>query len=238
MARRATVAKSEHTILVVDDQEETLLSVAALLQREGHAVITADSAEGALSLFRKHEIDLLLVDYIMPRVSGAELVRTIRGIDPLVQIILQTGYPGQQTPRAMVAGLDVQGYHDKAEGPEKLLLWIDTALKMSRVLKGRGHCEGALRSVASADSAAVHAQRSILAASACQELCNTLHAIRGYTEILGAELGANGTSADILERLERASDAALALAQDSLDLANPDVSGIVASVKGQRSTLH
>lgn len=238
MARRATAAKSEHTILVVDDQEEALLSVSALLQREGHTVLTASSAEKALSLFREHEVDLLLVDYIMPRVSGADLVRTIRDIDPLVQIILQTGYPGQQSPRTLVAGLDIQGYHDKAEGPEKLLLWIDTALKMSRVLKDRMHSGRTLDSDLHPGSGTAQEQRRAIVAKQCQEMCNTLLAIRGYTEILHVELGSNEASADILERLDRASEAALALAQDSLDPASRDAAGIVVSPKGLHTTLH
>ena len=135
MARRSIVP-SDQTILVVDDQEEVLASVSKLLRREGHHVLTAQSAESALTLFKRHEVDLILVDYMMPRVSGADLVREIRMLDPFVQIILQTGYAGEQPPRATIAGLDIQGFHDKAEGPEKLLLWVDAGLKVNRTIKG------------------------------------------------------------------------------------------------------
>jgi signal transduction histidine kinase len=61
--------------------------------------------------------------------TGGDVVREIRKLDPLVQIILLTGYSGEKPARAMMAELDIQGYHDKADGPEKLLMWVDVGLK-------------------------------------------------------------------------------------------------------------
>ncbi|GIW41499.1 MAG: hypothetical protein KatS3mg076_2076 [Candidatus Binatia bacterium] len=134
MARKSRPSPSGHTILVVDDQEEVLLSVRKLLEREGHRVLTAESGPIALELFHEHDIHLLLVDYFMPRMTGEQLIREIRRFDPYVQIILQTGYAGEKPARRMMAELDIQGYHDKADGPDKLLLWVDSALKAHRLL--------------------------------------------------------------------------------------------------------
>ena len=68
MARRRTTAEpSGHTILVVDDQEETLVSNRLLLEREGHQVLTALSGEEALRLFRPEEVNLVIVDYFFLR---------------------------------------------------------------------------------------------------------------------------------------------------------------------------
>src|SRR5690242_17118472 len=97
--RRTTSSPSGHTILVVDDQEETLISNRLLLEREGHRVLTAISGEEALQLFRPGEMHLVIVDYFMPRMSGEELVRAIRAQDADVQILLQTGYAGEKPPR-------------------------------------------------------------------------------------------------------------------------------------------
>jgi len=140
MRRRAKQNDSGRTILVVDDQEEARVSTQALLEREGHRVLTASSAAQALGLLREREVDLLLVDYFMPGTTGEQLVGQVRTFDPFVQIILQTGYSGEKPPRAMLAHLDIQGYHDKAEGPEKLLLWVDVGLKAHRRLQhARAH---------------------------------------------------------------------------------------------------
>lgn len=136
MARRRTTAKpSGHLILVVDDQEETLISNRLLLEREGHRVLTASGGEKALALFRPGNIHLIIVDYFMPRMSGEDLVHAIRGRDTDVQIVLQTGYAGEKPPREMLQLLDIQGYHDKTDGPDRLLLWVDVALKAADQLK-------------------------------------------------------------------------------------------------------
>ncbi len=133
MARkRNLLPPSGFTVLVVDDQEETLESVSALLVREGHRILTADSGHKALEMFRENAVHLLLVDYFMPRMTGEELVREIRTLDPHVQIVLQTGYSGEKPPRQMLRELDIQGYHSKSDGPERLLLWVDVALKAHR----------------------------------------------------------------------------------------------------------
>src|SRR5438445_11338233 len=135
MARRSTRSPTGHTILAVDDQQDSLVSVRNLLEREGHRVLIAESGEQALAVVKTTEVDLMIVDYLMPRMNGAQLVRAVRSFDPFVQIILQTGYAGEEPPRVMLAELDIQGYHDKADDPERLLLWVDVALKTHRLVK-------------------------------------------------------------------------------------------------------
>jgi signal transduction histidine kinase len=134
MPRRSRRAESGYTILVVDDQLDTTESVRALLELEGHRVRTASSGSEALELLQQVEVHLVIVDYLMPRMTGAEFVQRLRCIDPYVQIILQTGYAGDNPPRALLAELDIQGYHDKGDGPERLLLWVDVGLKAHRMI--------------------------------------------------------------------------------------------------------
>ena len=126
-------ADSGHTILVVDDQDDTLASVRALLEREGHRVLTASSGAEALAIVERTDVQLVIVDYFMPRMTGAELVQRIRRSDPYLQIVLQTGYAGDKPPREVLAQLDIQGYHDKTDDPDRLLIWVDVALKAGRL---------------------------------------------------------------------------------------------------------
>jgi len=67
--------------------------------------------------------------------SGEDVVHAIRALDADVQIVLQTGYSGEKPPRDMLRVLDIQGYHDKTDGPERLLLWVDVALKAADQLR-------------------------------------------------------------------------------------------------------
>jgi signal transduction histidine kinase len=147
MARPPAKAPTGHTILVVDDQEETRASVRALLERAGHRVLTAESGRQTLETLAESDVDLIILDYFMPRMTGAELVREIRSTHPFVQIILQTGYAGEQPPLAMLEELDIQGYHDKGDGPDRLLQWVAVALKTYRLvasLRERERLQGEL----------------------------------------------------------------------------------------------
>ena len=123
-----------NTILVVDDQEDSLASTRALLEHEGHQVLTCATGEEALASLARHQVHLIVVDYHMPGMNGAALVKAIRATDPYVQIILQTGYSGAAPPRDLLADLDIQGYHSKMDGPDRLMTWIDVGLKAHRLI--------------------------------------------------------------------------------------------------------
>lgn len=130
MARmRTATASSGYTILVIDDQEEILTSTRAVLERDGHHVETAQSGEEGLALFHSGEVQLVIVDFFMPGMTGEEVIQKIREHDQDVQIVLQTGYAGEKPAREMMRTLDIQGYHDKGSGPDDLRLWVDAALK-------------------------------------------------------------------------------------------------------------
>ncbi|TMA54691.1 MAG: response regulator, partial [Deltaproteobacteria bacterium] len=129
MSSRRQVKPTGRTVLVVDDQVETLSSVGMLLEREGHRVLTAESGLQALELLAREPVQLLLVDYFMPVMNGEELIHAVRERDCLIQIVLQTGYAGEKPPREMLSRLAIQGYHDKTDGPDRLLLWVDIAFK-------------------------------------------------------------------------------------------------------------
>lgn len=191
MARKPSRPQTDHTILVVDDQEETLASVRLLLEREGHTVLTADSGAKALALYKEHDVHLLLVDYFMPRMNGEQLVREIRRFDPYVQIILQTGYSGQKPPRVMLRELDIQGYHDKADGPDRLLLWVDVGLNvygMIHKIRERERLQHELVSNVS------------------HEFRTPLNIISGYTDLL-RDQAFGPLDADVLRILQRVAQA-------------------------------
>lgn len=67
-------------VLVVDDTPENILILTTLLGRMGHSVVQACSGEEALSLFRQHKPDLVLMDVMMPGIDGYETVREMRQI--------------------------------------------------------------------------------------------------------------------------------------------------------------
>src|SRR5260370_14349898 len=130
MTRRAKVEQaSGYTVLLVDDSPDYLQATRLLLEREGHNVLTATNGPEALGILPQQNVDLLLLDYFMPGMTGEQVVAEIRKFDPFVQVILQTGYASEQPPRELLHRLNIQGYYDKTEGPEQLLLWTTVGLK-------------------------------------------------------------------------------------------------------------
>lgn len=130
MTRMSKPEKSTgYTILLTDDNLDYLQVTKRLLEREGHTVLTASSGQEALEILKRDRIDLLLLDYYMPGMTGEQVVTELRRWNPYVQVILQTGYASEQPPRDLLRRLDIQGYYDKSEGPDKLLLWTEVGLK-------------------------------------------------------------------------------------------------------------
>jgi response regulator RpfG family c-di-GMP phosphodiesterase len=129
--RISTSISSGHTILVVDDNPLVLESLRYLFEREGHAVLVADHGRAALELCRQSEVHVMVLDFNMPGLTGGETVQKLREFNSDIQVILQTGQ-SLIPAREMLRELEIQGYHDKSEGAEKLMLWVDAALKAYR----------------------------------------------------------------------------------------------------------
>ena len=70
------------TVLIVDDQSSTRVAIAAELDRAGHRIIEADSADWALQMFQRYRPDLVLLDVEMPSHDGYWTARQMRAIEP------------------------------------------------------------------------------------------------------------------------------------------------------------
>src|SRR5688572_5247603 len=122
-------------ILLVDDNHEYLRSTERILKRAGHHVITAGGPREGLEIARTQAVELVLVDFMMPEMNGDAFVKELRTFNKTVQVILQTGFAAELPPATMLKKLDVQGYHDKSDGPYKLLLWTDVGLQAARTVR-------------------------------------------------------------------------------------------------------
>jgi two-component system cell cycle sensor histidine kinase/response regulator CckA len=82
------------TLLLVEDEEMVALISDQMLTRIGHKVFLARSGPDALSIFEEHreKIDLVILDMIMPGMSGAETFERLKAIDPEVNVLLSSGY--------------------------------------------------------------------------------------------------------------------------------------------------
>jgi CheY-like chemotaxis protein len=79
-------------VLVVDDVPHVAQAIEALLASCGHHVETAPGGREALAKFKRGKYDLIITDYAMPTMTGAELARTLRGQAPQQRILLVTAF--------------------------------------------------------------------------------------------------------------------------------------------------
>ncbi len=82
------------TILIVDDEADILRLLQQVLTEEGYEVIAAKNADSAIQEFGRlaHCPDLLLVDVVMPGMSGPVLVEHLLGIEPDIKVLFMSGY--------------------------------------------------------------------------------------------------------------------------------------------------
>jgi DNA-binding NtrC family response regulator len=85
------MSSKRHTLLVVDDETDVCDSVHDLLRREFN-VLKARSAEEGLKLMRANEVHIIMTDQRMPKVTGVELLKSIRAGHPQAIRMLFTGY--------------------------------------------------------------------------------------------------------------------------------------------------
>ncbi|MBX7100199.1 MAG: response regulator [Myxococcaceae bacterium] len=81
-------------LLIVDDEPEVVDLLAKVLVRAGHEVRTAGCGEDALRVLQDgYDAELLLVDKMLPRMHGAEVIVAARRLKPAVAVILLTAFP-------------------------------------------------------------------------------------------------------------------------------------------------
>ncbi|MBY5661313.1 PAS domain-containing sensor histidine kinase [Rhizobium leguminosarum] len=79
-------------IVAVDDDGLVLMNTTLMLEDLGHTVFEAMAGPEALDILRKQQVDLVICDHAMPRMTGAQLAEAIRSEWPEMPIILATGY--------------------------------------------------------------------------------------------------------------------------------------------------
>jgi len=108
--------------LIVDDEEGVRFVASKVLEKAGFTVMMAEDGRAALETFRTHvdEIRAVLLDMTMPNMSGEEVFRAIRTIQPEVRVVLSSGYNEQETV-SLFQGKGLAGFIQKPYQPMKLI---------------------------------------------------------------------------------------------------------------------
>lgn len=120
------------SLLIVDDDPNTLTTLARAFRLNGHEATVADSAARALDLVRTHAFDVIFSDVVMPQKDGITLLEEIRGLGLNTPVVMISG----QATVDMAVRATKLGAIDFLEKPlstEKLLLTVDNALRLTRL---------------------------------------------------------------------------------------------------------
>jgi CheY-like chemotaxis protein len=93
-AETLAIVKGKETIMLVDDEKMVLESNKEILELLGYKVYAFGSGQEAIAIYmgKSKEIDLVILDMIMPGISGGETFDHLREINPEVRVLLSTGY--------------------------------------------------------------------------------------------------------------------------------------------------
>jgi two-component system, NtrC family, response regulator PilR len=119
-------------VLIVDDEEVLQDVLTVLLRKEGHTPVSARSGEEALEVLEREEVDLVLLDLMLPGMHGQEVLRQIRQRDPYQVVIVITAFSSIESAiEAMRDG--AFHYIPKPFKNEEVLLTINKGLEQRRL---------------------------------------------------------------------------------------------------------
>lgn len=109
-------------VLIVDDEEFITLLAQQVLTDEGYRVVTAKNGFQAIELYRKlkGQVSLVILDFVMPVMDGADVFAELQQIDPTVPVVLSSGFAEQDRLRGMLAR-GLRGFIPKPYTQQKLL---------------------------------------------------------------------------------------------------------------------
>jgi DNA-binding response OmpR family regulator len=128
---------SGERILIIEDDPSILRGLDLNLSMEGYKLRTATDGEEGLRIARTERPDLLIVDVMLPRLGGLELIRELRKEDPEMPILILSA-KGQEADKVAGLALGADDYVVKPFGLKELLARISAALRRRRAAGATG----------------------------------------------------------------------------------------------------
>jgi signal transduction histidine kinase len=229
------VAEKPINFLLVDDLEENLLALEALLQREGLTCLKARSGEDALELLLTHDVALALLDVQMPGMDGFELAEFMRGNERARHIPIIFVTAGAADNRRRFRGYEA-GAVDFIQKPiepdvlrSKASVFFDLNRQRHQIEAQRDELEAAAAALRRADR-----HKDNFLAVLAHELRNPVAALSGGLHLLGKDISTE-RSKDIRARMDRMITHLTHLVDDLLDVSR--VSQGKISLKTKRIAL-
>lgn len=124
-----TTVSSNYRIIAVDDEIGIIDSLSIFLKDSGYDFIGYTDPMSALEKIKTEHFDLMILDFIMTPIHGDKLVEEIRKFNKDLYILLLTGHKDLAPPLDTIKRLDIQGYCEKSDKFDQLLLLIESGIK-------------------------------------------------------------------------------------------------------------
>lgn len=118
-----------YKIIAVDDESGIVDSLSIFLKRSGYNFTGVTDPLEAIERVRNEHFDLMILDFIMDPIHGDKVVEEIRKFDKELYILLLTGHKDLAPPLETIRMLDIQGYCEKSDKFDQLLLLIESGIK-------------------------------------------------------------------------------------------------------------
>ena len=127
--------QQEYKIIAVDDEEGIIDSLSIVLKRSGYQFTGVTDPVEAIEKIRNEHFDLLLLDFLMSPYHGDQVVEEIRKFNKELYILLLTGHKDLAPPLETIKKLDIQGYCEKSDKFDQLLLLIESGIKSIKQMR-------------------------------------------------------------------------------------------------------
>lgn len=124
-----TNENSQYRILAVDDEVGILDSLNVFLSKAGYTFVGVTNPLEAIEKVKNEHFDLMLLDFLMTPIHGDQVVEEIRKFNKDLYILLLTGHKDLAPPLDTIKRLDIQGYCEKSDKFDQLLLLIESGIK-------------------------------------------------------------------------------------------------------------
>ena len=120
---------NNYKIIAVDDEIGIIDSLSIFLKRTGYQFVGVTDAKEAIERVKNEHFDLMILDFIMTPLHGDQVVEEIRKFNKELYILLLTGHKDLAPPLETIRKLDIQGYCEKSDKFDQLLLLIESGIK-------------------------------------------------------------------------------------------------------------
>lgn len=123
------IRKGQRKVILIDDEQGILDSLSVFLENVGYYVEGYNNPVAGIEAIKNNYYDVLVLDFLMLPMHGDTVVETIREFNDDLYIILLTGHQDLAPPLQTIKRLDIQGYCEKTDKFDQLLLLVESAVK-------------------------------------------------------------------------------------------------------------